>query len=408
MKSIERDLGKSRRSYLVCSYYVLAILIGVGLFYIWNLNTIGKNAVNPRVLQDSTALIKDIPLQSPRVIPPVDIMKVGTSSSELINKGRELFKANCITCHGDNGQGDGPSASMLNPKPRNFHSLDSWKNGSKVTQIYKTLKEGILGGGMASYKYMPPEDRFALIHFIRAFANNQPKDSLNDLKQLDATYQLAKGMNVAGQIPIKKALYITEKENTQGAAQIQETAKQLTATNNSGADLLKRVSFDEKKVVTSVTHMKSGVRNVDDFIKIVSADPHSFRVQNKCYQVVHRRMDRTLSLYFFSSSIGDRDVKKIFVLCFTLSLVVVFKGVGKDSKPPIGIIEKLGQFVPMDIELYDESGNLVQLKSIINKPTIITFVYYKCPGICSPLLTEVAKIVDKIISNSAKIIKFSH
>ena len=89
-------------------------------------------------------------------------------------------------------------------------------------------------------------------------------------------------------------------------------------------------------------------------------------------------------------------MKKIFVLCFTLSLLVVFKGMGQEVKPPIGIIEKLGQFVPMDVELYDESGNLVQLKSIINKPTIITFVYYKCPGICSPLLTEVAKIVDKM------------
>jgi mono/diheme cytochrome c family protein len=257
-------------------FYVLAILVGMGLLYVWNLNAIGRNAVNATVLHDSTALIKDIPLRSPRLIPPVDIMKVGVTSPELVNKGRELFKANCTTCHGDNGQGDGPSASMLNPKPRNFHSLNSWKNGSKVTQIYKTLEEGIPGGGMASYNYMPPEDRFALIHFIRTFANNQPNDSLNDLKQLDATYQLARGMNVAGQIPIKKAMDIIEKENALGAAQIQEIALQLSASNIFGAELLKRVSFDEKKVMTSVVHMKNGVRSVDDFIKIVSADPMQY------------------------------------------------------------------------------------------------------------------------------------
>lgn len=87
---------------------------------------------------------------------------------------------------------------------------------------------------------------------------------------------------------------------------------------------------------------------------------------------------------------------KTFVVWFTLFLFVVFKGMGQEVKPPIGIVEKLGHYVPMDVELYDESGNLVQLKSIINKPTIVTFVYYKCPGICSPLLTEVAKIVDKM------------
>jgi protein SCO1/2 len=85
--------------------------------------------------------------------------------------------------------------------------------------------------------------------------------------------------------------------------------------------------------------------------------------------------------------------KIIFIL---LLLVFTMKGIGQQAKPPVGIIEKLGQYVPMDVELYDESGNLVQLKSIIDKPTIITFVYYKCPGICSPLLTEVAKIVDKM------------
>jgi protein SCO1 len=89
-------------------------------------------------------------------------------------------------------------------------------------------------------------------------------------------------------------------------------------------------------------------------------------------------------------------VKKIFILCFILSFFVIFRGIGQEVKPPIGIVEKLGQNVPMDVELYDESGHLVQLQSIINKPTIITFVYYKCPGICSPLLTEVSKIVDKL------------
>jgi protein SCO1 len=79
-----------------------------------------------------------------------------------------------------------------------------------------------------------------------------------------------------------------------------------------------------------------------------------------------------------------------------VSSLIVFKGIGQEKTTPVGIVEKLGQYVPMDVELYDESGNLVQLQSIINKPTIITFVYYKCPGICSPLLTEVTKIVEKL------------
>jgi protein SCO1 len=89
-------------------------------------------------------------------------------------------------------------------------------------------------------------------------------------------------------------------------------------------------------------------------------------------------------------------VKNTFIYCFILSLFLVLKGTGQEVKPLIGIVEKLGQNVPMDVELYDESGHLVQLQSLLNKPTIVTFVYYKCPGICSPLLTEVTKIIDKM------------
>lgn len=80
----------------------------------------------------------------------------------------------------------------------------------------------------------------------------------------------------------------------------------------------------------------------------------------------------------------------MFVLLFTVPLR------GQQEKQPIGIVEKLGQYLPMDIEIVDETGNLVQLRSVLNKPTIITFVYYECPGICSPLLTEVANTIDKV------------
>jgi protein SCO1 len=66
------------------------------------------------------------------------------------------------------------------------------------------------------------------------------------------------------------------------------------------------------------------------------------------------------------------------------------------ASPEIGIVEKLGETIPLDVELYDESGNVVRLQNVINKPTIVTFVYFRCPGICSPLLTELSKMVEKL------------
>jgi len=62
----------------------------------------------------------------------------------------------------------------------------------------------------------------------------------------------------------------------------------------------------------------------------------------------------------------------------------------------IGIEEHLGTVLPLEVEFFDEQGYPTALQKVINKPTILTFVYFRCPGICSPLLTELSRMVDQI------------
>ncbi|MBM4162237.1 MAG: SCO family protein [Ignavibacteria bacterium] len=78
------------------------------------------------------------------------------------------------------------------------------------------------------------------------------------------------------------------------------------------------------------------------------------------------------------------------------AILMVDVAAGQQPAPSIGIVEKLGQTIPLDVEFYDESGQLALIKDLVNKPTIFTFVYYRCPGICSPLLTELSRIVEKM------------
>jgi protein SCO1 len=87
-------------------------------------------------------------------------------------------------------------------------------------------------------------------------------------------------------------------------------------------------------------------------------------------------------------------VRCIVAGLFALALIVPLQANGQ-TRPKIGIEEKLGQTLPLEQELYDETGHLVTLKSLVNKPTIFTFVYFRCPGICTPLLNELTKVIDK-------------
>lgn len=64
--------------------------------------------------------------------------------------------------------------------------------------------------------------------------------------------------------------------------------------------------------------------------------------------------------------------------------------------PEIGIVEKLGDTIPMDLWFFNENNDTVTLGQIIDKPTILLFVYFDCPNLCSPLMDGVAEVVSKL------------
>jgi protein SCO1/2 len=86
----------------------------------------------------------------------------------------------------------------------------------------------------------------------------------------------------------------------------------------------------------------------------------------------------------------------VFVLC--IEFIYAQQSVNPaaiEEDVEIGVIEHLDTYLPDSISLINEKGELVYLADIIDKPTIINFVYYRCPGICSPLMEAVAGVMDK-------------
>ncbi len=62
----------------------------------------------------------------------------------------------------------------------------------------------------------------------------------------------------------------------------------------------------------------------------------------------------------------------------------------------VGILEHLDDTIPMDLSFINEEGKAVKLGDFINKPTILSFVYFDCPGLCNPLLDGVNDVVGKV------------
>jgi protein SCO1 len=90
-------------------------------------------------------------------------------------------------------------------------------------------------------------------------------------------------------------------------------------------------------------------------------------------------------------------MKRLNILLLLLLAAAAWARAENTPAPiPVGIVDKLGSQIPLETQFYDEKGYLVSLKEVINKPTILNLVYFKCPGLCSPILTELTSIVNKI------------
>ena len=86
----------------------------------------------------------------------------------------------------------------------------------------------------------------------------------------------------------------------------------------------------------------------------------------------------------------------VFSLFFSGTALFAQKPFIDNTKDPeIGIVEHLDEFLPKDIYLINENNERVCLTDLIDKPTVINWVYFRCPGICSPLMEGLAKVMDE-------------
>ena len=111
------------------------------------------------------------------VFPPISETNY---DDESVARGRALFideaGANCASCHGAGGAGDGPAATATLDdwgypiRPRDLRS-GTYRAGSTPADLYRSIATGINGTPMPAYGgAISPESIWDLVHFVQSLA----------------------------------------------------------------------------------------------------------------------------------------------------------------------------------------------------------------------------------------------
>jgi mono/diheme cytochrome c family protein len=93
-----------------------------------------------------------------------------------VQKGKQIYDANCVQCHGSAGRGDGYGAPFLVPPPRDltagqfkFRTTASGQLPSD-DDLFRTISRGANGTGMPPWQYLlTDEERWALVDYVKTF-----------------------------------------------------------------------------------------------------------------------------------------------------------------------------------------------------------------------------------------------
>lgn len=84
-------------------------------------------------------------------------------------EAEQIFTTRCMTCHGMQGNGDGPASVALSPKPRNFHDK-MWQSNITDRHIETIIQFGGMSVGKSSAMPANPDlvSKPAVVAALRA------------------------------------------------------------------------------------------------------------------------------------------------------------------------------------------------------------------------------------------------
>jgi mono/diheme cytochrome c family protein len=217
---IDRYVSPSELKRLLSALLVVAGFISIVAFFAFLIVPGMRNVNQPQAdvavnaVQGESGWLDptEYPASARQVVPAIDPRSVMTPNAELMARGKQVYSQTCIACHGPEGKGDGPAGQSLNPRPRDFTQKDGWVNGTRLSEIFRTLDQGITGTAMASYNDLSKRDRMALVHFVQSLgAFDHGVNDPSAQASLDQLFTSA-GEVIPARIPVSAAIRVLAQE----------------------------------------------------------------------------------------------------------------------------------------------------------------------------------------------------
>jgi mono/diheme cytochrome c family protein len=112
-------------------------------------------------------------LSKPIGPPPPEI-----AGDSLLTRGREIYLARCVACHGADGRGDGPLAANLIGPPVGNLADNEWKHGDRPDQVLGVIDKGVPNTRMDGWGRVldPPELKAAAAYVYFLAKRDVPEE----------------------------------------------------------------------------------------------------------------------------------------------------------------------------------------------------------------------------------------
>ncbi len=89
-------------------------------------------------------------------------------SNDSLEAGAQVYRSNCLNCHGSKGKGDGPIAASLTPPPADL--TNPTIQNKEDAALLKVIQNGSTGTSMPAWKNdLSKQQIFDVLAYLRTF-----------------------------------------------------------------------------------------------------------------------------------------------------------------------------------------------------------------------------------------------